>query len=235
MSSSNYKDIIKKLSWLMKVTEKIKSKWSDRRLDKGVIYIFNLKNISIFCILAFISVIFMVTHSCVIVYAAQVDRYWSVPEADQNTPSTTDANGFIGIKFREDFKQLVYNVNVNNIENITGIFLYDGDNSNKKVTMILDLLEEAREVKVKDKYKEASIILASTHEVEGTVAVGGVTSDDLHGKLKGKSLKDLYDLVNNEGVYLVVTTKEHPLGEIFGSEFVPIDRFFPDMSDFNWS
>ena len=53
--------------------------------------------------------------------AVQVDRYWSVLEAYDQSPPNTDAHGFIGVKFREDFKQLVYNVNVNNIDNVTGI------------------------------------------------------------------------------------------------------------------
>ena len=101
--------------------------------------------------------------------------------------------------------------------------------------MILDLLEEAKEVKVKDKFKEASIILASKHEVEGTVAVGGVTSDDLQGELKGKSLEDLHKMLIKGGTYVVVDTKEYPRGEIGGGEFVPIDRFFPDTSDFQWN
>jgi len=39
----------------------------------------------------------------------------------QNPPSITHAHGYIGLKFTEDFKKLVYNVNVNNIDNITGI------------------------------------------------------------------------------------------------------------------
>jgi len=169
------------------------------------------------------------------VSAVQVDRYWSVLQAYHQDSSTPSAHGFIGVKFREDFKQLVYNINVNNIDNITGIYLYShGDNMNNP-TMILDLLEEAKEVKVKDKFKEASIILASKHEVEGTVAVGGVTSDDLQGELKGKSLEDLHKMLIKGGTYVVVDTKEYPRGEIGGGEFVPIDRFFPDTSDFQWN
>jgi CHRD domain len=170
------------------------------------------------------------------VNALQVDRYWSVLEGNQLTPPTiTYAHGFIGLKFREDFKQLVYNVNVNNIDNITGIYVYSRGDDTKNATMLLDLLKEAKEVKVKDKFKEASIMLAKKHEVEGTVAVGGVTSDDLQGDLKAKSLRDLHKLMLNGGIFVIVTTKEFPHGEIGGGEFVPIDRFFPDISDFNWS
>jgi len=34
---------------------------------------------------------------------------------------------------------------------------------------------------------------------------------------------------------VIVTTKQFPRGEIGGGDFVPIDRFFPDTSDFNWT
>jgi hypothetical protein len=160
-----------------------------------------------------------------------IQRYWSVLECSKNTCGT-GANGFIGIKFTNGFKQLIYSVNVNNIDNITGIFLY---NKGENQTIILDLLKEAKEVKVKDKFKETRNLLASLKEVEGTVAVGGATSEDMRGVLSGKELKALYGLVSSEEVYVVVTTKEYPKGEIFGNEFVPTERFFPDASDFDWS
>jgi hypothetical protein len=187
-------------------------------------------------LLIMISVLILIT--CIVfsfgtIHALPVDRYWSVLEPQKQS---TDANGFIGLKFREDFKQLVFNVNVNNIDNITGIYLYNrGDNTqNKNASMILDLLEESKEVKVKDKFKEASMMLSKKHEIEGTVAVGGATSDDLRGELQGRSLETLHKLVQNEDVYVIVATKQFPQGEIYGHEFVPIDRFFPDISDFKW-
>ena len=175
-------------------------------------------------------------YSHTMVNALQVDRYWSVLEGDQITPPVnTYAHGFIGLKFREDFKQLVYNVNVNNIDNITGIYVYSRGDNTKNASMILNLLEEAKEVKVKEKFKEASVMLAKKHEVEGTAAIGGITSDDLQGELKGKSLEDFHKLMLNGGIFVIVVTKEFPRGEIGGGEFVPIDRFFPDISDFNWN
>lgn len=170
------------------------------------------------------------------VNALQVDRFWSVLEGDQlMPPTTTYAHGFIGLKFREDFKQLVYNVNVNNIDNITSMYIYSRGDNTKNGTMLLDLLEEAKEVKVKEKYKETNMKLAHKSEVEGTIAVGGVTSDDLQGELKGKSLEDLHKLMLNGGLFVIVVTKQFPRGEIGGGEFVPIDRFFPDISDFDWN
>ncbi|MDW0197507.1 MAG: CHRD domain-containing protein [Nitrososphaeraceae archaeon] len=166
--------------------------------------------------------------------AVQVERYWSVLEAYDHSSPNTDAEGFIGVKFREDFKQLVYNVNVNNIDNITGIYLYSRGNDNEEPRIILDLLKEAKEVRVKDIFKETSTLLGKKHEIEGTVSVGGVTSDDLRGDLKGKSLKDLHKLMVHGGTFIKILTKEFPRGEIGGSDFVPIDRFFPDTSDFRW-
>ena len=175
-------------------------------------------------------------HSNTTVNAVQVDRYWSVLDGDQQIlPTTTYAHGYIGLKFTEDFKKLVYNVNVNNIDDITGIFVFSRGNNTRNATMILDLLEEAKEVKVKEKYKETNMKLAHKSEVEGTIAVGGVTSDDLQGELKGKSLEDLYKLMLNGGIFVIVVTKQFPRGEIGGGEFVPIDRFFPDISDFDWN
>jgi len=186
----------------------------------------------VICILIFSGLIYSNT----IVNALQVDRYWSVLEGDQLIPPTiTYAHGFIGLKFREDFKQLVYNVNVNNIENITGIYVYSRGDNTKNASMLLNLLEEAKEVKVKEKFTEASVMLAKKREVEGTAAIGGVTSDDLQGELKGKSLDDLHKLMLNGGIFVIVVTKEFPRGEIGGGEFVPIDRFFPDISDFDWN
>jgi hypothetical protein len=170
------------------------------------------------------------------VNAVQVDRYWSVLDGyQQNPPTITKAHGYIGLKFTEDFKKLVFNVNVNNIDNITGIYLYSRGDNNHGGNMILDLLKEAKEVKVKEKYEETNLNLTDGIEAEGSVAVGGITSDDLRGELNGKSLMDLQKLMLNGELYVTVQTKDFPLGEITGDEFVPIDRFFPDISDFDWN
>jgi len=186
----------------------------------------------VICILIFSGLIYSNTT----VKGLQVDRYWSVLEGNQLTPPTiTYAHGFIGLKFREDFNQLVYNVNVNNIDNITGIYVYSRGDNTKNASMLLNLLEEAKEVKVKEKFKEASLMLAKKQEVEGTASIGGVTSDDLQGELKGKTLEDLHKLMLNGGIFVIVVTKQFPRGEIGGGEFVPIDRFFPDISDFDWN
>ena len=183
-----------------------------------------------------ISILAGLIYSNISIHAVQVDRYWSVLDGDQQKPpAVTHAYGYIGLKFTEDFKKLVYNVNLNNIDDITGIYLYSRDDNNHGGNMILDLLEEAREVKVKEKYDETNLNLTRDKELEGSIAVGGVTSNDLKGELNGKSLVDLQKLMLNGKMYVTVQTKDFPLGEITGDEFVPIDRFFPDISDFDWN
>ncbi|MDQ5868463.1 MAG: CHRD domain-containing protein [Thermoproteota archaeon] len=62
------------------------------------------------------------------VFAESVYRYWTVLDGDQQIPTNnTNARGFVGLKFQEDMSRLVYNVNVDNIDNITGVYLYHGN------------------------------------------------------------------------------------------------------------
>ncbi len=166
------------------------------------------------------------------VNAENVDRFWCVLDGNQQMPPiNTYAHGFVGLKFTEDSSKLVYNINVNDIDNMTGAYIYKGGNNNQNGTMILDLLEEAKE----EKNDDINIVRENRDDIEGTVAVGGVTSDDLQGQLKGKSLADLRKLMMDGGIYVSIETKEFPQGEIKGDEFIPIDRIFPDISDFQWN
>jgi len=167
------------------------------------------------------------------VNAELVNRFWCVLDGDQQVPpNNTHGHGFVGLKFTKDARQLVYNINVNDIDNITGINIYSYGNNTQNMSMLLDLLKEAKELKVKG--DDINITNVSPYKEKGTVAVGGVTSDDLQGELKGKSLADLVELMKDGGAYVEVQTIEFPLGEIRGDEFVPIDRIFPDITDFQW-
>jgi hypothetical protein len=57
------------------------------------------------------------------------DRLWCVLDGNQQVPpNNTHGHGFVGLKFTKDSRQLVYNVNVNDIDNITGIYLNSAGN-----------------------------------------------------------------------------------------------------------
>lgn len=165
-------------------------------------------------------------------YAENVDRFWAVLTGNnQIIPNSSDAVGFVGLKFTEDYSKLVFNINVDNIRYVTGIYLYD-HNKDQNRTEILDLMEEAKEQGNDD---ENIIQIGSNGNVRGTISVGGVTADDLQGALKGKSLKELYRAIVDGSVYVCIHTKGFPDGEISTNSFIPIDRVFPDISDFKWN
>jgi CHRD domain len=166
-----------------------------------------------------------------VLYAEDLDRYWSVLTGDQQKPTVaTDALGYVGFKFQDDNTRLVYIVNAENIGNVTAVYLYQIDKE-QNGTIVLDLLHSPRELtkgvdKLVDKTAEG--------KTRGTISIGGATSDDLQGNLKGKSVSDLHELIVNASVYVSIHTIDYPNGEIRGNSFVGIDRLFPDFTDIKW-
>ena len=162
----------------------------------------------------------------------QLNRYWVALNGEQQRPPVdTDARGFVGFKFSDDYNQLIYNVNLHNIHNLTGIYLYYGnDTQNSKP--VLDLLKKTKESNRED--ERASEITKDGHTT-GTVNLGGITKKDLGGALKGKSIPDLYKLTLDGMLYVVVHTKDFPDGEIRGHSFVGMDDVFHDSDSFNWN
>ena len=160
-----------------------------------------------------------------------LDRYWSVLTGEQQTPPvTTDARGYIGLKFQDDRSRLVYIVNAEHIGKVTAVNLYQ-ISKEQNASIVLDLLHSPRPLmkgvdKVVDKTTEG--------KTKGTISIGGATKEDLQGKLKGKSLSDLHEAMVNGSVYISIHTKDFPNGEIRGNSFVGIDRLFPDFTDIKW-
>lgn len=171
------------------------------------------------------------SYSNPMVYAESLDRYWTVLTGDQQKPPvTTDARGYVGLKFQDDDTRLVYIVNVDNIGNVTGVYIYLGD-KNQDGVVLLDLMNGTRELK-KDVPKIVNI--NPEGEMAGTLSIGGVSKDDLQGQLKGKSLSALHDWMVDGTIYISIHTKDFPNGEIRGDSFVGIDRLFPDFTDIQW-
>jgi hypothetical protein len=171
-------------------------------------------------------------NSTPVTYAAEnLDRFWSILTGDQQLPPvTTDAIGYVGLKFQDDRTRLMYSVHAEHIGKVTAVYLYQIDKE-QNGTIVLDVLHSPRELikgvdKVVDKTPEG--------KTKGTVSMGGATSDDLQGRLKGKSLSDLHELIVNGTVYVSIHTKDFPNGEIRGISFVGIDRLFPDFVDIKW-
>jgi hypothetical protein len=165
-------------------------------------------------------------------YAAEnLDRFWSILTGDQQTPPvTTDAIGYVGLKFQDDRTRLMYSVHAEHIAKVTAVYLYHIDNM-QNGTIVLDLLHSPRELRSIDKVVDKT----PQGKTKGTVSMGGAISDDLQGQLKDKSLSDLHKLIDNGTVYVSIHTKDFPNGEIRGNSFVGIDRIFPDFTDIKWN
>ena len=162
----------------------------------------------------------------------QLNRYWVVLNGDQQIPPVdTDALGFVGLKFSDGYTQLIYNVNVHNIDNVTGVYLYY-QNDTESASPILDLLKKTRE---SNREKDRASDITEEGQTTGTISLGGVTKKDLGGALKGKSIPDLYKLMLDGMLYIVVETKDYPNGEIRGDTFVGMDDVFHDSDQFNWN
>jgi hypothetical protein len=79
--------------------------------------------------------------------AENLDRYWSILTGDQQTPPvTTDAIGYVGLKFQDDRTRLLYIVNAEHIGKVTAVNLYQIDKE-QNGTIVLDLLHSPRELK----------------------------------------------------------------------------------------
>jgi hypothetical protein len=146
----------------------------------------------------------------------QVNRYWVALNPNHQPPPTTDVKGYVGFKFSDDFNQLIYNVNVHNIDNITGVYLYL-KNDTRGDDPVLDLLKKYRESnREKDRWSDVT----REGQTTGTINLNGVTKKEIIGPLKGESMKDLHKLTVDNMLYVVVYTKDYPNGELRGDSFV---------------
>ncbi len=200
-------------------------------LYKKVSKIFIMQIFPYLLIAASALLLVQIINSVPMTYAAEnLDRFWSILTGDQQTPPvTTDAMGYVGLKFQDDRTKLMYSVNAEHIGKVTAVYLYQkGEAQNG--TIILDRLHTPRELKNIDKVVDKTL----QGKTKGTVSMGAAISDDLKGQLKGKTLSDLHELIDNGTVYVSIHTKDFPNDEIRGNSFVGIDRIFPDFTDIKW-
>lgn len=159
---------------------------------------------------------------------AQVNRYWVALNA--NPPVNTDAKGFVGFKFSDDFKDIIFTVNVHDIDNVTGVYLYLKNDTTAKAP-ILDLLKKHMESnREKDRWSNVT----EEGQITGTINLSGATKRHLIGALKGDSMEDIHKLMKDDTLYILVYTKYHPKGELRGDQFIGMDDVFNGADQFNW-
>jgi hypothetical protein len=92
-----------------------------------------------------------------------------------------------------------FQVNVTNLDNIKSAQIHIGE-FGQNGAIIVSLLKSLSPVDVQN----------------GTLVEGQVTSSDLVGPLKGKTINELVQLFNNTKTYVNIHTEQYPNGEIRG-------------------
>jgi len=102
---------------------------------------------------------------------------------------TTSAKGEATFELSKDGKELSYSVMVSDIENVTAAHIHQGKKGESGPPVAL--------IDIKGKK-------------------GKITSNELMGSLKGKTVKDLIEQIEAGNAYINVHTNKHPDGEIRG-------------------
>ncbi len=113
-------------------------------------------------------------------------------------PVTTMAKGEATFELSKNGEKLSYKVTVSHIENVTAAHIHMGKmGKNGPPIALIHVKGE------KDKFS-------------GILAQGTITSKELMGSLKGKTVKDLVAEIESGNTYLNVHTGKYPNGEIRG-------------------
>jgi CHRD domain len=175
-----------------------------------------------------LALITLVTSATIESSYGQVNRYWVA--LNSNEAVITEGKGFVGFKFSDDFKELIYTVNVHDIDNVTAVNVYL-KNDTRADQPVLDLLKKYRESnREKDRWTDVT----KEGQITGTINLSGVTKEELTGPLDGKSMQSLHELMIDNMLYIIVFTKDYPHGELKGDSFVGMDDVFHDADEFNW-
>ncbi len=124
----------------------------------------------------------------------------AVLSGSQEIPAAKSmAKGDATFTLSKDGKELMYKVNVSDIENVDAAHIHFGKKGqNGPPLALIDI-----------KGKKAG-------KFSGTLAEGKITSSDLLGSLKGKSVQDLLKDIESGDAYINVHTDKYPDGELRG-------------------
>ncbi len=121
-------------------------------------------------------------------------------------PIATRATGSLEMELSPDGTISHYVLNVTSISIVLSTQIHEGANG-KNGPIIVTL-------------SQPYLSLMNGTNINGTLSQGTVHSKLFEGPLTGKYLSDLITLINNGIVYVNISTKQHPLGEIRG-QLVP--------------
>lgn len=117
-------------------------------------------------------------------------------------PKNTKATGSAKFVSSSDGNSMTYRIRVVNINGVTMAHIHSGD-IGKNGPIVVTLFKSA----------------APTGPMNGPLSQGTITSANLQGPLKGKTISDLVKLINDGKAYANVHTQQNPKGEIRGQIF----------------
>ena len=129
---------------------------------------------------------------------SQDNKYFTpLTGKEEIPPVNTNSTGIALFELLNN--QVDFKVNVTNLDNIKSAHIHLGE-FGQNGEIIVSLLKSLSPVDVHN----------------GTLAEGQVTSVDLVGPLKGKTINELIQLFNNTKTYVNIHTEQYPNGEIRG-------------------
>ena len=127
------------------------------------------------------------------------DNKFSTPLTGMEEVPPVNTNS-TGIALFELVKNNInFKINVTNLDNINAAHIHLGE-FGQNGDIIFTLFKPATPIDV----------------LNGTLVEGKVTAVDLQGPLKGKTVNDLVQLINNTKTYVNIHTEQYPNGEIRG-------------------
>ena len=119
--------------------------------------------------------------------------------SEEVPPKNTQATGSAKFVSSSDGNSMTYRVRVAHINGVTMAHIHSGS-IGKNGPIVVTLFKSA----------------APTGPMNGPLSQGTITSANLEGPLKGKTISDLVKLINDGKAYANVHTQQNPKGEIRG-------------------
>jgi hypothetical protein len=130
----------------------------------------------------------------------QQERFITELTGFEEVPPVNDTSAIGVAEFKLGQDNIMYTVNVTDIENVTATHIHSGQvGENGPIVITL--------------FKEDTPTAAMT---TGVLSEGNITATNLEGPMAGKLLSNLTSAMRNEQTYVNVHTQQNPNGEIRG-------------------
>ena len=149
-------------------------------------------------------------------------NYHTILSGSQQVPPVkTNGTGTASFELLDDNKTIHYQINIQDVPNITGIHIHQGKLGENGDVVVTIYNNSQQNIFLKENETKISQITSNSVKINGNVqssffASGTINNSDLKGPLYGKSISDLINLIKSKNAYVNVHSQSHPDGEIRG-------------------